>query len=42
LVRRTNSRITRTALQRLLKTQLERDGKSLRDVKAGVNIMSHG
>lgn len=41
LVRRTNSRISRSELERVVRIQVERDGKSWADIRDGVNIKSN-
>lgn len=42
LVRRINGRISRPELERILKVQVERDGKSFNEMKDALNIRSHG
>lgn len=42
LVRRVNSRITRRELERLVRLQVERDGKRWIDVKNGINLKVNG
>ncbi len=42
LVRRTNSRISRGEMERTVRIQVERDGKSWADVRNGVNLKTNG
>lgn len=42
LVRRTNSRILRSELERVVRIQVERDGKSWADIRGGVNLTTNG
>lgn len=42
LVRRTNSRIGRSELERVVRIQVERDGKSWADIRGGVNMRTNG
>lgn len=42
LRRYTNARIKRTELQRIIRLQVERDGKSWDDVQAGIKVNSNG
>lgn len=37
-----NGRIRRTELQRIVRVQVERDGKNWDEVKAGINVLSNG
>lgn len=42
LVRRLNSRTTRTGLEQVLRVQIERDGKRWSDVRNGVKLSTNG
>lgn len=42
LVRRTNSRISRGELERIVRIQVERDGKSWADIGGGVTMVNNG
>lgn len=42
LVRRMNARVTRRELERVVRLQVERDGKRWDSVKGGINITTNG
>lgn len=42
LLKMTNARITRARFERLVRVQLERDGKNWSDVKDGINLRTNG
>lgn len=42
LLKMTNARITRARFERLVRVQLERDGKNWSDLKDGINLRTNG
>ena len=42
LVERTNSRITRSELERIIRLQVQRDGKDYSRLKRGINVRVNG